>query len=88
MIQYGGAITAACLLTMKALVSKDTLGKAVRNSISKLPFGAHDIENQPRARTSVRQIAGTEAGRFIESGVVGADRPLSLAGPHGGGAMV
>lgn len=86
MIECGAAITAACLLTMKALFSKDTLRRVSRNFTSELPSGFHDIENQPRVRSSVGQMTGTEANRFIESGVVGANRPLSLARPHGGGA--
>ena len=88
MVECGAAITAACLPTMKALISKDTIGKVVRNFKSKLPFGFQDIENQPRAGSSVGQMTRTEAGRSIESGAVGAYRPLSLAGAHGGGARV
>ena len=87
-IECGAAITAACLPTIKVLFSKSTLGKVVRHLRSKLPFGSHDMENQPPAGSSVEQMTRTEASRFIESGAVGANRPLSLAGPHGGGAMV
>ena len=88
MVECGAAITAACLPTIKVPFSKSTLGKVVRNLRSKLPFGSHDIDNQPPAGSSAEQMTGTEAGRFIESGAVGANRPFSLAGPHGGGAMV
>ena len=88
MVECGAAITAACLPTMKILFSKSTLEKVVHNLKSKLPFGSHDIENQPRAGSSMEQMAGTEAGRSIESGAVGADRPVSLAGPRGGGVRV
>ena len=33
-------------------------------------------------------MTGTEAGRSIESGAVGANRPLSLAGPRGVGVRM
>ena len=88
MVECGAAITAACLPTMKVLFCKSSLEKVVRILERKLPSRFRDIESQLRAGSSVEHRTTTEAGRSRESGIMGVHRPLSLAGPRGGGARV